>query len=370
MNTGREDKERKNRFLDALEIANLDDPPPMSATQLADDTATILARVRGTVADREPPRPSPVLPPPPRRRVDRLPLVALALLTLAVALFPRQDVLQLLLFAVAPVALVLKWTFEAYAGPELERECAVLDQRARRFALLRRRLGDAAGAVAAARTDRWPAVPSGVEHLDEALSRMRAAGTTLDVLADLVERTSKASRAFATNWLAAPAASFSAHRDEMADIAPDRVRATVTAALAQLRGLASMNLEIPMRGEATGTADPSTRTRTRTRTVAAEIEAVVHEVAQSQTTLDRELRRLERAFDTVHHSAATHVIKAGIPVGAVRVAALTGLNLNVSTLSRARRSPARAVFLQEARMAPDTSLRQIRRAAVAMRAAA
>jgi hypothetical protein len=363
VSTGGEDKERKLRFLDALEIASLDDPPPLSAAQLADDTATILARVRSTMAGREP---APVLPPLPRRRADRLPLVALALLTLGVALFPRQDVLQLLLFAVAPIALVLKWTFEAYAGPELERECAVLDQRARRFALLRRRLGDAAGAVAAARTDRGRAVVAGAEHVDEALSRIRAVGNTLDVLADLVERTSKASRAFATNWLAAPVASFSAHRNETAGIAPDRVRATVADALAQLRGLASMNIEIPMRGEATDTADPSSRTRT----VAAEIEAVVHEVAQSQTTLDRELRRLERAFDTVHHSAATHVIKTHIPARMVRVAALIGMNLNVSTLSRARRTPARTVFLQEARMAPDTSLRHIHRAAVAMRTAA
>ena len=71
----------------------------------------------------------------------------------------------------------------------------------------------------------------------------------------------------------------------------------------------------------------------------------------------------------MHHSAATHVIKTRIPAR-VRAAALIGMNVNVSTLSRARRTPARAAFLQEVRMDPDTSLRHIHRAAVAMRTAA
>jgi hypothetical protein len=288
------------------------------------------------------------------------------ILTLGVAVFPRQGVLSFLLFAVVPVALVVKWTFEAYAGPELERECQVLDQRARGFELFRRRVDEAADAVAEARAEHRGGVPPAGGHLDEVLTRLRSAGATLEILADLVERTSTASRAFATNWFDAPVESFSAYRHETADIAPDRVRATVVASLAQLRGLASMDIEVPIRGEATGTADVSTRART----VGAEIEAIVHEVARSQTTLDRELRRLERAFDTVHHSAATHVIKTRIPARLVRAAALIGMNLNVSTLSRARRTPARAVFLQEARMAPDTSLRQVHRAAVAMRTAA
>jgi hypothetical protein len=148
----------------------------------------------------------------------------------------------------------------------------------------------------------------------------------------------------------------SVHRQKTADIAPDQVRLTVVTALGQLRGLASMDIAVPTAGAVSDTAD----TTGRVHTIGAEVEAIVHEVAHSQTTLDRELRRLERAFDTVHHSAATHVIRTRIPAGAVRVAALIGLNLNVSTLSRARRTPARAVFVQEAWTTPDdTTLRTI-----------
>jgi hypothetical protein len=311
-------------------------------------------------------RPVPVLPSPPRRPVEWLPVTALVVLTAVVSIFPHQGVLSLVLFGVAPIALLVKWTFEAYAGSELERECTVLDQRAQRFTLLRRRLDRAADTVAATRAHSGGGHPSRDDHLDEALTRLRSAAATLDVLADLVERTSKASRAFATNWPDAPVESFSVHRQNTADIAPDQVRRTVVIALGQLRGLASMDIDVRTARAVSGAAD----TTSRVHTIGAEVEAIVHEVALSQTTLDRELTRLERAFDTVHHSAATHVIKTRIPIGAVRVAALIGLNLNVSTLSRARRTPARAVFVQEARMTPDTTLRTIHRAAVAMRTAA
>jgi hypothetical protein len=354
VSTGGEDKERRLRFLDALDAAGRDDPPaPISAEQLARSTAKVLARVRQTMAEREQVRPVPVLPPPPRRPVEWLPLVALAVLTLAVAVFPHQGVVSVLLFVVAPLALLLKWTFEAYAGPELERECAVLDERARSFTSLGRRLTEAADAVAQARADCPDGRPQ-ADHLDEASTRLRSAAATLVVLADLVERTSATSRAFAVNWH--DVGSFSTHRDDTADIAPDRVRLTLVTALGQLRGLASMGIDVPSPGGA--------------HTVGDEIEAVVHEVARSQTTLDRELRRLERAFDTVHHSAAVYTIKTGIPARLVRNAALIGMNVNVSTLSRARRSPARTVFVQTVPMGSETSLRHVHRAAVAMRTAA
>ena len=357
----------------AIQIVNADDPLALLPSAVEDDrvrdTADIVARVRLTMAGQVPDRrvaaPEPAVLP--RRRTGWLPALALGVLVLALAVFPQQDVLSTLLFALAPAALLVKWTFEAYAGPELERECAVLDQRARSFRVAKQRLDRAAEAVADARAlvDSAAAASDPGADLDEVMRRVQSARTALRSLAGLVAGTSRAARTFAHTWFDAPVESCAAFKQASTVVGPDLVRAALAQVLAQLRSLASMDIEVvmPVRRSSRASGD------TRPVTVGAEIEAIVHEVAGSQTTLDKELRRLERSFDTVHQVAATHAIRTRVPARLVRAVALTGMNINVSTLSRARRTPARAVFLREARIAPDISLSRIRRATVTMRVA-
>ena len=358
------------RLVRAVQITHAVDPaelaPPVPDADRAGDTDGILDRVRRPRSERDlPTAPRPAVLP--RRRIGWLPALTLGILLLGVMVSPDADVLSVLLFALAPAALVVKWTFEAYAGPELERECAVLDQRARGFRTANQRLDRVAEAVADARALVGPgqATPDPRVDLDEALRRLRSARAALRTLAGLVEGTSRAARTFAHTWFDAPLESCSAFRRGSTVVGPDLVRAAVVQVLAQLRGLASMDVEVVTLVRRSSRAGGDTRPVT----VGAEIEAIVHEVARAQTTLDTELRRLERSFDTVHQVAATHAIRTGIPARVFRTVALTSMNLNVSTLSRARRTRARAAFLHEARVAPDISLSRIRRAIVAMRVA-
>ncbi len=290
------------------------------------------------------------------------------IVTLGLAVFPNNIILAILLFAVCPALLLAKWVFEAYAGPELHRACDVLDERANDFRRIRRRIVRVAEAVALAdgSTDARLRSALAPDQPDEVMTRLRFASISMRHLAEQVEHTTRVTRLFANGWFDDPINSCTSYQNESAAIDPDLVRRGVAEARSQLGELAfvlTKKLAVDRRQAGGRAGQPLS-------TAADEIEAIVQEVALSEVTIGKELSRLERTFDSVHHAAATQVIKTRVPTRLSRTAAVVGMTAAASTLSRARRTTARAVFVDKTLACDSITLGSVGRAVVAMRTAA
>ena len=302
------------RLLDLLDVLDIDDDPEVdpgpvpTPARFAEETGEILNALRGQPGRRHEPPPVPPAAPDDRRRfVDHVPLLVVGAVALGLALFPEQLVLALLLFGLCPALLLVKWMFEGYSGPELQRACDVLDGRAESFRGLRRRLVRMAEALA----DDGPTVEDQLRSAlapsepDEIMLGIRSASVAMRNLADRLNRTTRTVREFAHDWLDDPIESCVSYRDTSTASGPGLVRSDMADALVHVRRLSAVLDEHSARRIPTDDAG-----REPLWQPLDEAHAIVQEVTRARNMIEKELSRLERSFDPLHQVAATQAIRS------------------------------------------------------------
>jgi hypothetical protein len=362
------------RLLNLLDVLDIDDDPEIdpgpvpTPARFAEVTAEILDALRGQPGRRHDPRPVPSAALDDRRRsVDHVPLLVVGGVALGLALFPGQLVLALLLFGLCPALLLVKWMFEGYSGPELQRACDVLDGRADSVRGLRRRLVRMAEEL----VDVGPTVEDQLRSAlapsepDVIMLRIRSASVAMRNLADRLDGTTRTVREFAHGWLADPIESCVSYRHTSTASGPGLVRLDMADALVHVRRLAAALDEHSARRIPAVEAG-----REPFWQPADEAHAIVQEVTRARNMIEKELSRLERSFDPLHRVAATQAIRTRVVDRLPRAAAVVGMTAVASTLSRSRRTPARSVFLGKTLCGDIITLGLVGRAAIAMISAA
>ena len=360
------------RLVRALEVGLGDRVDPaagrLTAEERTADEAALVARVRELMAE-----PSGAVE---RRHVGLrevcLGLVrsgvvpVLTVLLVLVAALPRSATVLLLLFAVAPLALLAKWSSEAYRGAELDRHGARLRERSAQFRRASRRLDALVGAIDAEQRAR---PRSASDLVGQKVADLRTAVVAVRAeMTDVTRRLHTGGRraqAFVADWPSNPEQAFTLYPGGVGTLEPGAVAAVLTDLHARLHLLGPMAADVAL--AAGGSGAGATFGGLSPGALATELGDIYQEVSRARRPIVEECRRLWSSFDTVHRSAARQFLHARIRRPSVRTAALAVLDVrSLSTWSPQVRTRQRAVYLASVNARPQPTFGDIGRAAGAM----